>query len=333
MTSTLSASAERELERRAKHKLTVLRHVEEVSGNVAATCRHYGISRQAYYAWLKRYESEGFEGLKDRSSAPHHSPTATNAEVIEKILWLRQQYHFGPQKITMYLKRHHDIAISPSGVWRILKKLGALQGMEHEEPPDESTIRVRAQEGVEAAFATIFDLHKDRVFRHAFRLLGNRHDAEDALGVVFFELWRRRGEVRIVANSVLPWLLVTTSNVAFKSQRAQRGYQKLLDKLPRSFTPDRRHPQRVEQHDDYFRRSTCRAPPLFAALMEQHLTDRSRARTRTSVHSPWLFPVGKPGHHITHSYLLTQIRELGLNPLATRNRALDDLVTRAAGRK
>ena len=37
---------------------------------------------------------------------------------------MRQQYHFGPQKITMYLKRYHDIEISQSGVWRILKKLG-----------------------------------------------------------------------------------------------------------------------------------------------------------------------------------------------------------------
>lgn len=44
--------------------------------------------------------------------------------MIEKILWLRQQYPFGPQKITMYLKRYHDITISASGVWRILKKVG-----------------------------------------------------------------------------------------------------------------------------------------------------------------------------------------------------------------
>jgi hypothetical protein len=36
---------ERELERRAQRRLAVLRHVEEVSGNVAATCRYYGISR------------------------------------------------------------------------------------------------------------------------------------------------------------------------------------------------------------------------------------------------------------------------------------------------
>ena len=62
---------ERELERRANRRLAVLRHVEEVSGNVAATCRYYGISRQCYYGWLRRYEADGIDGLKDRSSRPH----------------------------------------------------------------------------------------------------------------------------------------------------------------------------------------------------------------------------------------------------------------------
>ncbi|MCS5721846.1 hypothetical protein N1028_15865 [Herbiconiux sp. CPCC 203407] len=67
-------------------------------------------------------------------------------------------------------------------------------------------------------------------------------------------------------------------------------------------------------------------PALFATLIEQHLADRSPANEKHRP-LPWLFPGGKAGHHITHSYLLTQIRELGLNPLANRNRALDDLVT------
>src|SRR6185437_10067336 len=71
---------ERELERRAQRRLGVLRHVEEVSGNVAATCRYYGISRQCYYGWLRRYEADGLDGLKDRSSRPHHSPRMTQAE-------------------------------------------------------------------------------------------------------------------------------------------------------------------------------------------------------------------------------------------------------------
>jgi transposase InsO family protein len=113
---------EREIERRVRHRLAVLRHAEEVSGNVAATCRYYGI-RNCFYRWLRRYEVDGLAGLKDRSSRPHRSPRATDPEVIEKIIWLRQHYHFGPAKIAMYLQRYHDVAISTSGAWRILKRL------------------------------------------------------------------------------------------------------------------------------------------------------------------------------------------------------------------
>jgi transposase len=73
---------------------------------------------------LRRYEADGLDGLKDRSSRPHHSPRLTQAEVVEKIVWLRKHYHFGPAKIAMYLARYHDLTISTSGVWRILKRLG-----------------------------------------------------------------------------------------------------------------------------------------------------------------------------------------------------------------
>jgi transposase-like protein len=30
----------------------MIKHAEEVTGNVAMTCRYYGISRTAYYRWL-----------------------------------------------------------------------------------------------------------------------------------------------------------------------------------------------------------------------------------------------------------------------------------------
>ncbi len=74
--------------------------------------------------WLRRYEEFGLEGLRERSSRPHNSPRATQSEVVGKILYLRQNYHFGPHKIAMYLKRYHEIDVSPSGVWRILRRLG-----------------------------------------------------------------------------------------------------------------------------------------------------------------------------------------------------------------
>jgi transposase InsO family protein len=114
---------DRELDKRAAHRLAVIRHAQEVTRNVSKTCRYYGITRQAYYKWLRRYEAGGLTALRDGSSRPHTSPNATQAEVVGKIVYLRQTYHFGPHKIAMYLERYHDLDLSPSGIWRILKRL------------------------------------------------------------------------------------------------------------------------------------------------------------------------------------------------------------------
>jgi transposase InsO family protein len=114
---------EQQLARMAKRRLAMLRHAEEITGNVAMTCRYYGISRQLYYTWLRRYEEEGPDGLKDRSQRPKTCPHQTHVDVVGKIVYLRQNYHFGPAKIAMYLRRYHDVSVSPSGVWRILKRL------------------------------------------------------------------------------------------------------------------------------------------------------------------------------------------------------------------
>ena len=115
---------ERDQQRKIRHRLAVLRHAEEVSGSVAAACRYYGISWTVFYKWRNRFEELGAEGLRGRSSRPHHSPRATRSEVVAKIVYLRQRYHFGPLKIAMYLKRYHDIEISDSGVWRVPDRLG-----------------------------------------------------------------------------------------------------------------------------------------------------------------------------------------------------------------
>jgi len=122
-----------------KRRLAILRHAEEITGNVALTCRYYGISRQVFYKWRRRFDELGLDGLRDRSSRPRVCPNETRTEVVGKIIYLRQTYHFGPAKIAMYLKRYHDLTISHSGVWRVLKRLdlnrvlqqlaeGALEG-------------------------------------------------------------------------------------------------------------------------------------------------------------------------------------------------------------
>jgi transposase InsO family protein len=114
---------EQELARGARRRLAIIRHAEEVTGNVARTCRHFGISRHTYYFWYRRYQQKGIEGLREKSSRPLKCPHETSTEVVGKIIHLRETYHFGPTKISMYLARYHDVKVSSSGVWRILKRL------------------------------------------------------------------------------------------------------------------------------------------------------------------------------------------------------------------
>lgn len=77
------------------------------------TCRYFGISRQAYYQMYCRYQADGVEGLRTRPKKPHSSPDATHPEVVGKIIYPRQNYRFGPEKIAMYLKRYHDSPSAP----------------------------------------------------------------------------------------------------------------------------------------------------------------------------------------------------------------------------
>jgi Helix-turn-helix domain len=49
---------DKELDKNAARRLAIIRHAREVTGNVGLTCRYYGISRQVFYRWLRRYEAE-----------------------------------------------------------------------------------------------------------------------------------------------------------------------------------------------------------------------------------------------------------------------------------
>lgn len=98
---------------------------------------------------------------------------------------------------------------------------------------DEVVLWSRARSGSGEAFGRVFDAHRDRVYRHALRLVDTTHEAEDVTAIAFLELWRRREDVRVVNGSVLAWLLVTTSNVARNQRRAARRYRRFLEALPR----------------------------------------------------------------------------------------------------
>ena len=104
-------------------RLKVLRQAAD-EGNVARVCRRFGISRKSFYKWKRRQAEHGDAGLGDRPRTPLRSPRATAREVVSKIVYLRQHYHFGPRRIAAYLHRFHRIAIAGSSVHRILARHG-----------------------------------------------------------------------------------------------------------------------------------------------------------------------------------------------------------------
>lgn len=90
----------------------------------------------------------------------------------------------------------------------------------------------RAVDGDGEAFGRIFDRHRDRVLRHGLRLAPTTSDADDLVAITFFEAWRNRERVRVVDGSVLPWLLVTATNVGRNLRRSAGRYAALLERLP-----------------------------------------------------------------------------------------------------
>ena len=110
-------------ERDVQRKLKVLRHAEQ-TGNIAKTCRYFGIGRASFYRWKTEYEKRGEAGLVNAKPIPKNPANQTPPEIVEKILYLRAKYHLGPIRIVWYLARYHSIKISEAGVSRILKRNG-----------------------------------------------------------------------------------------------------------------------------------------------------------------------------------------------------------------
>jgi RNA polymerase sigma factor (sigma-70 family) len=82
------------------------------------------------------------------------------------------------------------------------------------------------------AFGEIFERHADAVYTHCFRRTGSWAVAEDLTSVVFLEAWRRRRQVQLHGDSVLPWLLAVANNSILNVDRSLRRQRRLLAKLP-----------------------------------------------------------------------------------------------------
>lgn len=66
----------------------------------------------------------GLEGLKNKSSRPHKIHRWVPKDVITRILMLRQQRHYGPGRMSLYVKERYNWFVSKKTVYKIYKEFG-----------------------------------------------------------------------------------------------------------------------------------------------------------------------------------------------------------------
>lgn len=128
------ARAAPELSRAARARLQGMDFYFQRGRNAALSSRRFGISRQTFYRWKRRYDPDHLLSLEDRSHRPHRcrQPTWT-PPLAQRVLRLRYQYpRWGKDKLVVLLRRE-GLRLSTSMVGRLLtylKKHGRLH-----EPP------------------------------------------------------------------------------------------------------------------------------------------------------------------------------------------------------
>lgn len=78
-----------------------------------------GCSRSCVTRWVERFQTEGVEGLQDRSSRPGVSPTRTPEDAELEIVRLRVEERLGRDRIAQL------VGVSPRTVSRVLLRRGA----------------------------------------------------------------------------------------------------------------------------------------------------------------------------------------------------------------
>ena len=102
-------------------KLRVLRYAKDCGKNKDA-CEVFGVKKSTFYKWKKEFEQHGEKGLVRKKTVAKNFPNQIKPDVVKRVLELRQEHKLGTWRIKWYLERYHDIHISESSVYRILKR-------------------------------------------------------------------------------------------------------------------------------------------------------------------------------------------------------------------
>jgi transposase InsO family protein len=110
-----------------EQRLSFVIEASKKSESFSELSRRYGISRQAGYKWLKRYQAAGtITGLKEQSRRPRHSPRRTPRAAEQRVLAIRDEKGWGADKIE-YVMAGEGWALPVITIHRILRRNGRIK--------------------------------------------------------------------------------------------------------------------------------------------------------------------------------------------------------------
>jgi transposase InsO family protein len=155
-----------------KGREMMVRAVVDCGLSKAAAARQFNTTPKTVAKWIERFEAEGVEGLRDRSSRPFSSPNQATSAVCAAVEALRRERHTGEQIAA-------EVGVSPATVSRILRRLGLnrLSALEPAEP-------VRRYERAAPGEILHIDIKKLGKFnRIGHRITGDRTGQSNTRGV------------------------------------------------------------------------------------------------------------------------------------------------------
>ena len=90
--------------------------------NISLACEKLGYQRS--YFWFDRLKQANFDinSLQERSRRPLSHPEETPQKIVDKIISLRKQTNYGPERLQFHPKLQYNIHLAKSTIGHILKR-------------------------------------------------------------------------------------------------------------------------------------------------------------------------------------------------------------------
>ncbi len=273
-----------------KERMKFVLDVEAGIFGFGEVCERYGISPKTGYKWVKRFEAEGVEGLRDRSRAPHHCPHKTALWIEDQVVELRKQREtWGPVTLRMRLERQDPTirwpASSTIGEILIRRELRKPRKRHRRGQPIFARGAVESQAPNEVFTADFKGQFRTRDRQYCYPLTIQDHSSRYSLCCQGLPS-TLQAPVRIQFERVfleygLPEVILTDNGVPFAGSGLRRLSQLSvwwirLGILPRLTQPG--HPEQNGRHERFHRtlKQATTLPPAADLEAQQKVFDRFR---------------------------------------------------------